>query len=142
MSKVLSCQSFVQSFMLYGLGMSVQITNMLLLLFFFFSLSGLLSMQWIAEAATLTQASSQYGHLAQWWMTAELKVLSPLIFCHHPFFFHLFYFHPFAHLHQMVTYPQYSSITMIFTPSKHNHVLFFAIHRTLNDTLFSNYVKM
>lgn len=41
---------------------------------------GLLSMQWIAEAVTLNQALSQYGHPVQWWMTAELKVLSPLTF--------------------------------------------------------------
>ncbi|KAA8584531.1 hypothetical protein FQN60_008316 [Etheostoma spectabile] len=40
---------------------------------------GLLSMQWIVEAATLSQALSQYGHLVQWWMTAELKVFSTLI---------------------------------------------------------------
>lgn len=44
----------------------------------FLSFSGLLSMHWIAEAATLSQALSQYGHLVQWWMTVELKVLSHL----------------------------------------------------------------
>lgn len=43
-------------------------------------LSGLLSMQWIAEVVTLNQALSQYGHLVQWWMTREQKVLSPIIF--------------------------------------------------------------
>lgn len=37
-------------------------------------------MQWIAEAASLSQASSQCGRLVQWWMTAELKVPSPVTF--------------------------------------------------------------
>lgn len=37
-------------------------------------------MQWIAEVVTLNQALSQYGHLVQWWMTREQKVLSPIIF--------------------------------------------------------------
>lgn len=53
---------------------------MYLLVLFFLLLSGLLSMQWIAEVVTLNQASSQYGHLVQWWMTHEQKVLSPIIF--------------------------------------------------------------
>lgn len=48
--------------------------------FAFCHFSGLLSMQWIAEAATLNQALCLCGHPVQWWMTAGLKVFSPLIF--------------------------------------------------------------
>lgn len=53
-------------------------------------LSGLLSMQWIAEVVTLNQALSQYGHLVQWWMTREQKVISPIIFWDPPFSTHLY----------------------------------------------------
>ena len=47
---------------------------------FFCSFSGLLSMQWTAEGVTLNPALSQCGRPVRWWMTAELKVLSPFDF--------------------------------------------------------------
>lgn len=47
---------------------------------YFLPFSDLLFMQWIAEAAVLTQVMSQSGHLVQWWTTAALKVNSPFIF--------------------------------------------------------------
>lgn len=46
----------------------------------FVLLSGLLSMQWTAEAATPSRALSPYEHPVLWWMTAGLKVLSPCVF--------------------------------------------------------------
>lgn len=41
---------------------------------------GLLFMQWTAEAANRSRATSQCGHLVQWWTTAEPKVLQPPTF--------------------------------------------------------------
>lgn len=80
-SKVLLCQLFV----LINLGMLVTGTNLASVSFL--SFSDLLFMHWTAEAATLSPALSQYGHLVQWWMTVELKVLSHLTFSYCAFLY-------------------------------------------------------